>query len=142
MEEVALSYDEMLDKVEAQMHEIGCTEFETSGFLVNGLYVRTILIPAGSYLTSLVHKTDHPFILSAGEIIIYTQEGEHHLKAPFVDITPAGTRRFAKAVTDCLWTTIHRTDKQTESEIREETVFESMNPLLKLNDKRNTEIKQ
>ena len=131
MEEVALNYDEMLDKVESQMHEIGCTEFDTTGFLVNGLYVRTVFIPAGSYLTSLVHKTDHPFILSAGEIIIYTQEGERHLQAPFIDVTPAGTRRFAKAVTDCLWTTIHRTDKATEKEIMEETVFESMNPLLK-----------
>jgi len=130
MEEIALSYDEMLDRVEAQMHEIGCTEFETSGFLVNGLYVRTILIPAGSYLISKWHKTSHPFILSAGEIIIYTQEGERHLKAPFIDITMAGTRRFAKAVTDCLWTCIHRTDKTTEEEIEDEVIMKRINPLL------------
>ena len=130
MNELQLTYDEMLDRVEATMYELGTDEFETSSFLCNGLYVRTVFIPAGSYVTSLIHKTDHPFILSAGEIIIYTQAGEQHLKAPFIDVTEAGTRRFAKAVTDVLWTTVHRTDKTTEEEIEEEVVFERVKPLI------------
>lgn len=131
MNTLTISYDDALDQVESEMHERGLVDIETSGFLCNGLYVRTVLIPAGTYLTSKLHNTDHPFILSAGEIIIYTEDGgEQHLKSPFIDITPKGTRRFAKAVTDCLWTTIHRTDHTTEEEIEKEVIFERINPLL------------
>lgn len=136
MNEITLSYDEMLDRVESQMIEIGESEFETSGFLVGGMYVRSIFIPAGSFLTSKVHRSDHPFILSAGSIVIYTEDGgEQVLHAPYIDITKAGTRRFAKALTDCLWTCIHRidktTDKTTEKEIEDEVIIKRNNPLLK-----------
>ncbi len=123
MQEVSFSYDEMLDKVEAEMERMGTTEFETSGFFVGGMYVKTVVIPAGSYLTSRVHKTNHPFILSQGSMIIYTQDGgEMRVDAPYIDITLAGTRRFAMAETDCLWTCVHRTDKTTHEEVEEEVV--------------------
>lgn len=127
-----ITYDELLDRVELQMHEIGSSEFDTSGFLCDGLYVRSIYIPAGSYLTSLVHKSDHPFILSTGSIRIFTQDGgEQVLNAPYIDITPAGTRRFAYAITNCLWTTIHKVNGRTEEDIRKEVILERVNTLIK-----------
>lgn len=129
-EEVIQSYDEMLDRVEAQMHEIGVIDFETSGFFCGGMYVRTVFVPKGSFLTSKIHKTDHPFILSAGTITIFTQQGEQTLTAPHIDITLKGTRRFARADSDVLFTTIHRTDKKTEQEVEEEVVEIRINNLL------------
>lgn len=128
--ELAIAYDEMIDRVEAQMMEIGESEFETSGFFCGGIYVKSIVIPAGSYLTSRVHKQEHPYVLSAGTITIYTQGGEMTLTAPHVGITLAGTRRFAKAETDCLWTCFHRTDKQTHEDVEEEVVEPIKNKLL------------
>ncbi len=132
MNEVSFSYDEMIDRVEQQMLEIGADEFETSGFFVGGMYVKTVVIPAGSYLTSRVHKQDHPFILSQGSMVIFTQDGgEQEIHAPYIDITLAGTRRFAKAITDCLWTCVHRTDKTTHEEVEEEVVEPNKYKLLK-----------
>lgn len=132
MNEVAeISYDEMLDKVEAQMHEIGCTDFETTGFFCGGLYVRTVFVPAGSFLTSMIHKVEHPYILSEGQLTMFTQEGEQIIKSPHINITLAGTRRFARADTDVLFTTVHRTDKTTEVEVEAEVVEKRNNRLLK-----------
>jgi len=128
--DVQLSYDEMLDRVEAQMHEIGCSEFETTGFFCGGIYVRTVYVPKGSYLTSKVHKTEHPFVLSEGTLTMFTQDGEHIITSPHIDITLAGTRRFARADTDVLFTTFHRTDKTTEAEVEEEVVEIRENTLL------------
>ncbi len=122
-QEVSFSYDEMVDRVEQQMLDIGAVEFETSGFFCNGIYVKTVVIPAGSYLTSRVHKQTHPFVLSQGSMIIYTQDGgEQEVHAPFIDVTLSGTRRFAHALTDCLWTCFHRTDKTTHEEVEAEVV--------------------
>lgn len=123
MNELALSYDEAIDKIEQQMLEIGETDFETSGFFVGGMYVKTVVIPAGSFLTSRVHKQDHPFILSQGSMVIYTQDGgEQEITAPFIDITLKGTRRFAKALTDCLWTCVNRTNATTHEDAENDIV--------------------
>ncbi len=132
MQEVSFSYDEMLDKVEAEMERIGTTELETSGFFCNGIYVKTVVIPAGSYLTSRVHKQTHPFVLSEGSMVIYTQDGgEQEVHSPYIDVTLAGTRRFAKALTPCLWTCFHRTDAITHEDVEAEVVEPYRYKLLK-----------
>lgn len=130
MNELAVSYDEMLDQVEAQMHEIGCSEFETAGIFTPGLYLRALVIPKGSYLTSKLHRVEHPFILAEGKMTIFTEDGEQHIKAPHIDITKAGTRRFARADENSLWVTCHATDKTTEAEVEAEVIIDRINPLL------------
>lgn len=78
-----------------------------------GLYSRTITIPAGTLLTSKVHKTEHPFILLSGVLRVFIEEqGEVvELAGPHRGVTKAGTRRVAYAVTECTWTTFHATDE-------------------------------
>lgn len=134
MEELTISYDEMLDRVEAEMHEIGLSEFETAGIFTPGLYLRALVVPKGSYLISKLHAVEHPFILAEGKMTIFTPEGKEEIKAPHVNITKAGTRRFARADEDSLWITCHATDKTTEAEVEAEVITERVNPLLKMID--------
>lgn len=131
MDSLQLSYDDILDKVEAEMLNIGESEFETAGIFTPGLYLRALVIPKGSYLTSKVHAIEHPFILAEGKITIFTEDGgEVHLQSPHIDITKAGTRRFARADEDSLWITCHATDKTTEAEVEAEVIIDRVNPLL------------
>jgi hypothetical protein len=78
-----------------------------------GLYCREILIPAGTLLTSAVHKTMHPFVISAG-IIRVQAEGEEPVtyEAPYTGVTTPGTRRLLYALTDVIWTTFHPTTRE------------------------------
>lgn len=140
MSEIAnLSYDDFLDRVEAEMANIGVVEIETTHLFTPGLYVRTIHIPAGAFLTSKIHKTKHPFVLSSGKITIFTEQGgEEVLEAPYMGVTLEGSRRFARAETDCIFSTFHVTQKTDVDEIEKDIVETRDNKLLKM-DKEITE---
>lgn len=135
MNELAKTYDEMLDEAELEMYKIGTSDFESLGFFCGGMFIKPIVVPRGGYLTSKVHKVEHPFFLMSGEIELFIcdDSGEIRsviLRAPHIDITTSGTRRFAKAHTDVLWVTVHRTDKHTEEEVEGEVIQERENRLL------------
>lgn len=118
-----LPYGDYLDRVEFEMVKIGVSEFETFHLFTPGLYVRTIHIPAGSYLTSKVHKTAHPFVLSEGKICIFTEQGGQEIfNAPYMGVTQPGNRRFAYAETNCIFSTFHVTDKTDIDEIEKDVV--------------------
>ena len=93
-------------------------------FFTPGLYTRQILIPRGTFLTSKIHKTQHPFIISVGKITVFTEtEGEQLLEAPYMGITQPHTRRVLYAHEDTVWTTFHATDKTTVEEVEEEIII-------------------
>lgn len=88
--------------------------------LIDGVYVRTIFIPAGTMLVGKIHKHSHANILSQGEVLVITEEGgREHLKGPLTMVSPAGCKRAVKAITDTTWTTIHRTDETDLSKIED-----------------------
>jgi hypothetical protein len=88
-----------------------------------GLYIREMFAPAGSLITSKIHRTQHPFVLSAGRISVWTEEGGWvELCAPYTGITEPGTRRVAYVHEDAVWTTFHPTDKTDPAEIEAEII--------------------
>lgn len=128
-------YHKYIDAIEAQMQDIGTCEFEMTDFFCGGMYIRSIFIPAGSYLTSKIHKYEHTFFISQGNITIFTETGgEETIEAPYLGVTKANTRRFARANTDVIWTTHHRTDKKTVEEVEQEIII-PRDEFLKLIDK-------
>lgn len=75
---------------------------------VDGMYVREILIPAGTLLTGKIHRHAHPNVLLRGEVLVVTEQGgREHLVAPRVMISPAGTKRAIYALTETVWITMH-----------------------------------
>jgi hypothetical protein len=73
-----------------------------------GMYIRQVFIPAGTLVTSKIHKTQHPFTISKGKVMVNEGEGQwFEAFAPFTGITEPGTRRIVFAVEDTIWTTYH-----------------------------------
>lgn len=77
-----------------------------------GLYAREIFMPAGTLLTSKVHKTEHPYVILTGRVSVFIIDdngGERveHLAAPHVGVTQPGTRRVLYIHEDCRWVTFH-----------------------------------
>ncbi len=79
---------------------------------IDGVYVRTIHIPAGTVIVGKIHKHSHANILSQGEVSVFTEGGGlERLKGPLTMVSEAGTKRAVYAHTDTVWTTIHKTDE-------------------------------
>lgn len=87
----------------------------------DGMYVRTIEVPAGSLITSEEHTTEHPFVIHTGSISVWTpHEGFQTLHAPYLGVTAPGTKRILFSHTDVVWSTFHATTKKDLKEIRQE----------------------
>ena len=96
-----------------------------------GMYIREIFIPAGTLLTSMEHKTAHPFVISQGRVMVSSEnEGSVTYAAPFTGITLPGTRRALYAITDVIWTTFHATDLTDVEEIGKAILEPHTNPLI------------
>lgn len=85
-------------------------KLETIHHFSKGVYAREIHIPAGIILTGEIHKFENLNILSQGKMQVLTENGVEEVEAPFTIVSPAGTKRIAYTLTDCVWTTIHGTE--------------------------------
>ena len=101
----------VLDRVpelEAMLLAMPQIDFQTTHELINGIYARTIVIPAGGCLTGAVHKTDHVCVLH-GDITVTTDEGMQRLTGFHVITVKAGAKRAGYAHAETHWTTICKT---------------------------------
>jgi hypothetical protein len=127
----ALAENAFLDRLELSMSGMEPRQMPVTHRFTPGLYIREIHIPAGTLLTSMEHKTEHPFVVSAGTIaVISANEGRQVYRAPFTGITKPNTRRALYAYEDTIWTTFHVTNKTDVEEIAEEILQPHENKLL------------
>lgn len=125
------------DKLEASIVESGCPKAvcPITHRFTPGLYIREIFIPAGTLLTSMEHRFEHPFVVSLGRVKVSSgTEGSVVYEAPHTGITQPGTRRAMYAETDVIWTTFHVTDLTDVEAIGESILMPHFNPLLANND--------
>lgn len=126
--------DYRIDELEAAMVEnLDLVECPVTHVFTEGLYTREIFMPAGSLVTSKIHKTEHPFVLSKGKLLVCIDKGEWvEMVAPYTGVTKPGTRRVAYIIEDTIWTTFHANpDDLTDlDEIENLIIEEHENPLL------------
>tara|TARA_R110000822_G_C15280159_1_gene490104 strand:- start:554 stop:1153 length:600 start_codon:yes stop_codon:yes gene_type:complete len=100
-----------------------------------GCYVRKIFNPADQLLVTKIHKQEHPFFLMEGSMSILTEDGVVHLNAPYHGITKPGTKRIIYTHTDCVFITVHATDKKTPEEVEEDVIAKDFNdPVLSIEE--------
>lgn len=97
--------------VEALMKEQPQVDIEAKHYFSKGVYAREITIPAGTVLVGEIHKFTNLNILSKGEIEVLVGGEIRRIEAPFTIVSPAGTKRIARALSECIWTTVHGTDE-------------------------------
>jgi hypothetical protein len=105
-----LAYLDKLDRLEGAMIHQPQVICPVTHRFTPGLYIREIFIPAGTLLTSAIHKTEHPFVVSVGVIRVHSgDDAPETFEAPYLGITKPGTRRLLLALEDTVWTTFHPT---------------------------------
>ena len=114
--------------------------FPVKHTFVDGAYVREIFMPAGSILTSKIHKICHPFFVLTGIVNVVTEEEKIEIIAPYYGVTPAGTKRALHVVEDCIWVTVHVTNETDVDKIEEQIIAKSFDDIEYLEDKKTKEL--
>lgn len=129
--EIMGTRDEVIDVVEniiANQPQVECPV--THRFTPN-MYIREVFVPAGTILTSEIHKEEHPHVLSLGKITMWDGEGgEVTVSAPYCGITKANARRVVLVHEDCIFTTFHVTQATNVEDAEKDIFVEYENTLM------------
>ena len=109
-----------VETIENEMKQMPQVEMRLEHHFAKGLYARELHIPAGTLLTGKIHKYEQINILSKGQIRVLTQNGIVEVSAPFIVVSPPGTKRIALAITDCVWITVLPTDEKDPQAIEDQ----------------------
>lgn len=85
----------------------------------HGVVARELHIPAGTDVTGAVHKYPNLNTLSQGTMLLATEQGWVEVSAPYTVVSPPGTKRAARTLTDCVWTTYLGTDETDVAKIEQ-----------------------
>ncbi len=81
----------------------------------NGLYCRSVMIPAGTVLTGAAHREEH-LNVCVGDIDVWTEDGMRRLTGINVLPSHPGCKRAGFAHADTWWMTIHANPDNVTSE--------------------------
>ena len=108
--EISLPADTQFQSIydlEAALLRLPQADVQTEHSFCNGLYARTMHIPAGTVLTGAVHKDESFFVVRKGHLIVTTDDGSAQVGPGFMSVTQANTKRAGVALTDVEVTTFH-----------------------------------
>jgi quercetin dioxygenase-like cupin family protein len=103
--------------LENEIAKLPSVECPLTHYFADGVYVRQIFMPAGTFITGRIHLHEHVNIVSMGKITCYTEEGRKEIKGPDTFITPPGTKRALYIHEDTIWTTIHKLRGESDRDI-------------------------
>ena len=110
-------------ELQASMGDLPEVDCPLQHSFIDGVYVRTIFIPAGTVLVGKIHKHAHANILSAGDVSVMTESGGiERLTGPLTMVSAPGTKRAVYAHADTTWTTIHPTDATDLDQIEADVI--------------------
>jgi hypothetical protein len=129
--------NDFLNQCEAAMLDYPKQECPLIHRFTPGMYIREILMPKDTLLTTLMHLTTHPFFVMKGDVSVWYHDiPVQRYKAPFTGITEAGTRRMLFAHEDTVWITCHVTDLTDPDKIVESVTCRDYNPLIDIDNPR------
>lgn len=107
--------------VEEKLLEEGIDERVTiCNHLVDGLYYRTMRVPAGVTFTGARHLKAGLVLLQEGSLSILTEHGGVDMTAPYVTTSKPCAGKLGYAHTDVVWTNVFATTKTTLEDIEQE----------------------
>lgn len=113
-----------IEEIEAVLERCEQEQMPLRHLFTPGLYIREILMRKGTFITTRIHLTEHPFVISAGVVSVWDDEnGWVTLRAPHTGITKAGTRRMLYIHEDTIWSTFHATEEKDPDVIVEAITF-------------------
>lgn len=127
-----INANDIIDQMEGILAEHEPVDCPLTHSFVPGFYIREVFMPAGTFLTSKIHKTEHPFYVSEGKVSVWIDGKVQVIEAPYWGMTQPGTRRVLFIQKSCRWTTFHANPDNCKDviEIENRIIEAHDNPLL------------
>ena len=94
-------------RLEAELLKLPQVDMPVEHAFCNGLYARTMHIPAGTVLTGAIHREESFFLVRKGELIVSTENGPITIGPGDMSVSKIGTKRAGITLTDVEVTTFH-----------------------------------
>lgn len=114
---LALPVNDRVRKLEKYLATLDQVNVELEHEFIDGLYKRTMRVPAGTVLTGAIHKVKHMDVMTEGSMIVVTEGGTKQIDAPFTMTTKEGVKKCGIALTDVVWCTFHAAPYDTVEEM-------------------------
>ena len=89
-----------------------------------GVYIREIVMHAGSYVLGAQHRTEHFNVVLQGRADVFSDGAWHTVTAPCTFASGVDVRKFLLVHEDMLWQTVHANpDNETDIKKLEERLF-------------------
>ena len=108
-----------IEKEILQMPQVTCP---VEHYQIDGVYVRSMFIPAGTILTGKIHNFESIAILAKGRIRITNGTDSYIISEGHIMVDKPGVKRLGYAETDVIFITVHRTDNTEIDDIEKELV--------------------
>jgi hypothetical protein len=106
-------------EIENKMRKMEQVELPVKHYFSLGVYARELFIPKGVILTGKIHKYEQLNILLKGDISVLIEGELKRIQAPYIVVSPPGTKRIAYAHEDTIWLTVHGTYETDLAKIEE-----------------------
>jgi hypothetical protein len=114
---------EIIEQVKGELVKLSQPDIPTRSYLLEGMYCRQCMIPAGIAFIGRQHKKPHYFMILKGSVGITTPEEIVTLRAGNILMCEPGTKRMGVTYEDTIFVTIHRTDATNMADIEEDVVL-------------------
>jgi hypothetical protein len=109
-------------QIEAQILQMPQVELPIDHYYIEGVYARSMFIPAGTLLTGKIHNFESIAILAKGTIRITNGTESYVISEGHIMVDQPGVKRLGYAETDVVFITVHRTDNTEIDAIEDELV--------------------
>jgi hypothetical protein len=121
-----MAFRRIIAIVEARMRAhpdaTGPHPFPLEHEFADGIYKRTIHVPAGALVVGMIHRYAHFCVITKGTVSVLTEDGAFRREAPFMFLSPAGAKRLVFHHTDTDWTTFHATHETDVAKIEQQII--------------------
>lgn len=109
-------YRERVFELEAVIEEMDQVELPIQHDFCDGIYARTMVIPAGTILTGAIHSQEGFFVLRSGTLVITTPNGPIMMGAGEMIKTSPGAKRAGVAITNVVVTEFLKNEENAMDE--------------------------
>ena len=112
-------------RIEKEMREFPSLTLPVEHYQIDGVYVRSLFLPAGTLLTGKIHNFENIAILAQGTIRVSNGTDSYVLTAPHIMVDKPGVKRIGYAETDVTFITVHKTANTEIDDIEKELVSDT-----------------